>query len=144
MKARSAAKLLCAAWLAASIGAAVAQSGADALPASREPLKLKPSGNLDAFQLALKAVLIGVVGVAAAGGGLYAWRNFKGAPRLALTKNSPATVEWARRVTPRTTLMVVQWNGKRYLLAEGVSQTQLVDSHEADGSNPAAVSEIRL
>jgi hypothetical protein len=99
-----------------------------ALGAEGTPLQLKPASQFDAWQVALKAVLVGAMGVAAVGGGLYAWRTWKRSQGLMTGDGDAAAVEWARRVSPRTTLLVVRWQGKRYLLAESGTQTQLIDS----------------
>jgi len=107
---------------------------AAATAASSTPLQLKPSSKFDGWQIAVKAVLIGAIGVAALGGGLFAWREWQRTKGVTVGTNDPASVEWARRVSPRTTLYVVRWHGKRYLLAEGVSQTSVIDSHAIEES----------
>jgi hypothetical protein len=108
---------------------AAAQAQADT------PLQFKPSGSFDAWQVALKAVMVGALGIAAVIGGLYAWKNWKGLPRLTrFTAPDPraAVVESARRISPRSTLFVVRWEGRRYLLSESATQTVVVDSRAAE------------
>jgi len=103
-----------------------------ALAAQETPLQLKPASDFDGWQMALKAVLIGAMGVAAAAGGLYAWRSWQRSKGVTLGDSAPAAVNWARRVTPRTTLLVVRWRGKEYLLAENANQTALVDTRSVE------------
>lgn len=104
-------------------------------PTASTPLQFKPSGSFDAWQVALKAVMVGALGIAAVIGGLYAWKNWKGLPQLSrLTTPDPraAVVESARRISPRSTLFVVRWEGRRYLLSESTTQTVVVDSRAAE------------
>jgi hypothetical protein len=96
------------------------------------PLKLKPTSSFDMWQVAVKAVLIGAMGVVAVAGGLYVWRSWRRAQGMMIGPNDAASVEWARRVTPRTTLLVVRWQGKRYLLAENSTHTTVVDTRALD------------
>jgi hypothetical protein len=99
------------------------------------PLQFKPSGSFDAWQIALQAVMVGALGIAAVIGGLYAWKNWKGLPqfaRLATPDPRAAIVESARRISPRSTLFVVRWQGRRYLLSESATQTVVVDSRPAE------------
>jgi hypothetical protein len=100
------------------------------------PLKLKPASSFDMWQIAVKAVLIGAMGVVAVAGGLYVWRSWRRAQGMMIGANDAAAVEWARRVTPRTTLLVVRWQGKRYLLAENSTHTTVVDTRTLDEVAP--------
>ena len=112
--------------------ASLALTSAYALAAQDTPLQLKPASNFDGWQVALKAVLIGAMGIAAAAGGLYAWRSWQRSKGVTLGDSAPAAVDWARRVTPRTTLLVVRWQGKQYLLAENAGQTALLDTRSVE------------
>jgi len=103
-----------------------------AMAAQDSPLQLKPASDFDGWQVALKAVLIGAMGVAAAAGGLYAWRSWQRSKGVTLGDSAPAAVDWARRVTPRTTLLIVRWGSKQYLLAENAGQTALVDTRSVE------------
>ena len=122
------------------VGCALLCAGAVALAVEAQgtPLQLKPSGSFDAWQLALRAVIVGAMAIGALVGGLYMWKNWKGglSLRFTPTEKHPATVEWAKRISPRTTLLVVKWEGRRYLLSEGASQTQVVDSRAIEELAP--------
>lgn len=112
--------------------ACLALASACAFGAQDTMLQLKPASDFDGWQVALKAVLIGAMGVAAAAGGLYAWRSWQRSKGVAFGDSAPAAVDWARRVTPRTTLLIVRWQGKQYLLAENAGQTALVDTRSVE------------
>jgi hypothetical protein len=100
------------------------------------PLQLKPASQFDATQIAVKAILIGAMGVVVVGGALFAWRTWRRSQGMLLGPNDAAAVEWARRVSPRTTLLVVRWQGTRYLLAESTGHTTLIDRRALEASAP--------
>jgi hypothetical protein len=115
-------------WLGFIAMSILALASAGAVASQNTPLQLKPSSKFDGWQVALKAVLIGAMGLVVAGGGLFAYRTWQRSKGITVGEVAPASVEWARRVSPRTTLVIVHWNGKRYLLAEGAAHITLIDT----------------
>lgn len=122
---RRAHPLACAALLLAVYAVATVTFAAEA----PSPLPLRTGGSVDLWQTAFKAVVVAVLSLSLVAVALYTWRH-----RIRLrTGQLPITgvaagVEWARRVSPRTTLLVVRWQGRQYLLAENGASTQVIDS----------------
>lgn len=92
-------------------------------------LPLRSDGSLDWWSTAVKAIFIALICLAFVAVLLYRFKNRGWMPLGAPSKlPAAAQVEWARRVSPRTTLIVVNWQGKRYLLAENTATTELIDT----------------
>lgn len=98
------------------------------------PLQLKPADTLDVWQVSLQAFLVAIFGLGLAAAALYGWRAWRRAQGISVGQSAGAHLEWARRISPRTTLLVVQWQGRRYLLTENSNVTQLLDSRALDGT----------
>lgn len=95
-------------------------------------LTLKPAGSNLPWAEGLKAIAIAAVALAIAYAGLrrLRQRDTVAAPG----QRGPRVIE-SRRASQKTLLLVVQWEGKRYFLAETGSALQLLDS--AAGEEPA-------
>lgn len=114
---------------AAFIGAVLAVTNcvqaADALP-------FKPVQDVSLWQTTLKSLAAAVVCLGAVAWALWYWRA-RWQPRGGSTTDvSGAHVEWARRASPRTTLLVVRWQGRRYLLAENSGSTTVLDKRDVE------------
>jgi hypothetical protein len=107
--------------------AAYAQSGT--------PLRLKPERSADTWQLGLKAILISVLFLGIVAALLYGWRVWRRGQVTVAGTGATVQLESARRVSPRTLLLTVQWQGKQYLLAENAGQTCVIDSRELERAN---------
>lgn len=105
--------------------------GVSAFAASPE-LPLKTDASSDLWRAGLSAIFIAVICLAVVAVALYTWRNRLNFPGRRAALPDAANVDWARRVSPRTTLLIVRWRGKQYLLAENAGTTQIVDSHAVE------------
>lgn len=76
----------------------------------------------------LKSIAIGSLALAVAAGSLF-WlrRRFTEDNKMNQSMSTPI-LKSSRRVSQKTLLLVVQWEGKVYLLAEQGSTTQVLDS----------------
>lgn len=119
-------------WALALAGAGVVASAFGGEPAPALPLRHDTSVEL--WRTGLKALFSTVLALAAVAGVLYAWRRRFLDKHIAPATSEATTVEWARRVSPKTTLLVVRWQGRRYLLAENAGSTRLIDSRSIEGS----------
>lgn len=103
-------------------------------------LQLKPDAPTSVGALAAKALIVALICLGAVAAGLYLWRNrWQGSVRssAATTPADLPRVEWARRISPRSTLVLVQWEGRRYLLAESVNAVQVIDQRASETSTHA-------
>lgn len=106
------------------------------LAAQSTRLPLKPESEYGSIGFAVfKSLILAVLLLAAAAAGLYAWKRRR-LPETSATGNVAANLEWARRVSPKTTLLVVCWQGRRYLLAESTGSFQLIDSRSLEEPPP--------
>jgi flagellar biogenesis protein FliO len=109
------------------------QSAAQASVAARIPFKREPSG-MDA---ASPAGALGLLAVALLAIGVLWWlrqrlqRQSGTAPRLLRVRES-------QRLGARSTLSVVEFGGRRYLLAQGEQGVQCIDSHPLETVQEAA------
>lgn len=91
-------------------------------------LPLRSDASFDWWGTAVKAIFIALICLALVAVLLYRFKNRGWMSLGAPSTPAAAQVEWARRVSPRTTLIVLNWQGKRYLLAENSATTQLIDT----------------
>ena len=96
------------------------------------PLPLRSASSFDGWTMALKAIAVAVVCLAIAAVVLHRMKNRGWVPLGGAAMPAVANVQWAKRISPRTTLMVVKWQGKHYLLAENGATTALLDTRAAD------------
>lgn len=104
---------------------------AGAFAASPE-LPLKTGSSADLWRTGVNAIFIAVICLAVVAAALHTWRNRIRFQSGRTVPPDAANVEWARRVSPRTTLLIVNWRGKQYLLAENAGATRVVDSHAVE------------
>lgn len=98
------------------------------------PLHLKPQNTADVWQLGFKALLSAVLLLGIFAAALWGWRRWKRGHGIAASAGPAVQLESARRVSQKTTLLTVQWLGRRYLLAENAGATRLIDSRPLDGA----------
>lgn len=123
--------------IATSLAVCVAVSSPHAMAATQAaaalPLK---TGDQGLWLAGLKSIAIATLALLATAGALFylrgrtggtPWQALRGGERKAQT---PVVLE-ARRISPKTSLLVVQWQGRTYLLAESAGSTQLLDSRAA-------------
>jgi hypothetical protein len=123
LAARSAVPFLCAA-----LALFVLATGPEIVGAATE-LPVKPRGSVDLWRTTIKAVVAALVLLGLAAAALYAWRHRMRLPGTGSVRAGPGvSLEWARRVSPRTTLLLVRWQRREYLLAESGSATHVIDS----------------
>ena len=98
---------------------------------ARAALPLKPDTDPALRAAGARALLAGALALTATGAGLW-WlrRRMDGAPPRGRA-HQPA-LRSSHRVGRRTVLLVVQWEGRRYLLAEGGGGTRLLDSRAVE------------
>jgi hypothetical protein len=101
---------------------------------SRTPLQLKPQSSADVWQLGFKAMLIAVVCLGLVAACLYGYRIWKRGQLLVSGSSPGIQLEAARRISQKTMLLTIQWQGRRYLLAENGGNTCVIDSREVEGS----------
>lgn len=111
-----------------SVGCSVAASA----PAAALNLKANEQGP---WMEGVKAITIGAIALGAAAAGLVAVRrryagNFSGHPQT-----MAPWLKSSRRISQKTVLLVVQWEGRVYLLAENAQATQLLDSRSLEGES---------
>jgi hypothetical protein len=96
--------------------------------AAADALQLKPPATGNFLLGGLKALTVGAVLLAAVGGGLWYWRR-KVAPVFGATSADAGTpqLQSSKRISQKTVLLVVQWQGHSYLLAETNGAVQLLD-----------------
>lgn len=99
---------------------------------ARIPFKRDPSG-LDA---ASPAGALGLLAVALLAIGVLWWLRQR-LQRQGGSASRQLRVLESQRLGPRTTLAVVEFGGRRYLLAEGGQGVQCIDSHALDAANGA-------
>lgn len=117
------------------IAIALLLAGAPACPAGAAPgLPLKQDDSPALWAAGMKALLVGAAALAGTGAGLWWLRRRSGALPAGCPGNAPV-LHSSRRVSQKTLLLVVHWEGRRYLLAEHGSGTQLLDSRDA-GATP--------
>jgi hypothetical protein len=98
------------------------------------PLRLKPQSTADVWQLGFKALLLAVLLLGVVAACLYGWRVWKRG-QTGPTRNAPdVALESARRISQKTTLLTIQWQGRRYLLAENAGTTRVIDSRAIEGA----------
>jgi hypothetical protein len=102
---------------------------------SRTPLQLKPQSTADLWQTSFKALLVAVLCLGVLAACLYGWRAWKQRKGAVLGAPASLQLESARRISQKTTLLTVQWQGRRYLLAESASTTSVIDSRALDGGS---------
>lgn len=103
-------------------------------------LQLKPDASTSIGALAAKALIVALICLGAVAAGLYLWRNrWQGRVRssTAATLVDMPRIEWARRISPRSTLVLVQWDGRRYLLAESANAVHVIDQRANETSSHA-------
>lgn len=101
---------------------------------SGTPLKLKPENTADVAHLGFKALLIAVLCLGLVAAALYGWRAWRRGQGLVPGDAPGIQLESARRISVKTTLLTVQWQGRRYLLAENGGNTSVIDSREIGGA----------
>ncbi len=105
-------------------GCALAADAA-ALPQS---LGLKPPTDSSFLLGGLKALLIGALLLALVGVVLWWWRRKLSSTFAPSSAGiAPPLLQSSRRISQKTLLMVVQWQGHSYLLAETGTAVQLID-----------------
>jgi hypothetical protein len=92
------------------------------------PLRLKQQNTAEMWQLGFKALLLSVVFLGLVGGCLYGWRVWKRGQGITLRNAPDVQLESARRISQKTVLLTVRWQGRRYLLAENAGATRVIDS----------------
>ncbi len=106
-----------------------AQSVTDASVPARIPFKRDTSG----MDGASPAGAAGLLAVALLAIGVLWWLRQR-LQRQAGASASQLRVVETRRLGPRVTLSVVEFGGRRYLLADGVQGVQCIDSHPLDAA----------
>jgi hypothetical protein len=104
------------------------------LAQSGTPLQLKPKGSVATWELGFRAILITLLCLGVLAACLYGWRVWKRGQGFTFGNTASAQLESARRVSPKTLLLTVQWQGRRYLLAENGNSTSLIDSQNVEGA----------
>jgi hypothetical protein len=129
------ARLSFAAFVCALLGLLIAFGVTHSVQAAA-PLQLKPDAGPNLVALTAKALLVATICLGAVVAGLYVWRQRLQVRTGLGPVSATPSVEWARRISPRTTLLLIHWDGRRYLLAESGGATQLIDSRTVDKSIP--------
>lgn len=100
-------------------------------PGFGQALALKPPQSQAPWSAGLKAMAVGAVALGLTFAGLRRWRVRTGRAEVA----GPVLAS-SRRVSQKTVLLVVQWQGKSYLLSETGQSLQLLDSAAIEGTKP--------
>jgi hypothetical protein len=100
-----------------------------AAPVAGGGLVLK-SGGQELWVAGLKSLAIAVLALAATTASLFWLRNRFRPVRSAEHPLHAPTVLTSRRASQKTLLLVVQWEGRAYLLAESAGATQLIDRRD--------------
>jgi len=96
--------------------------------ASAVPLILKPDTEGLLWSTGLKSLLFAVVLLAAV---YWILKRSKGRLNLPAQKNiNLPTVLGSKRISTRSTLLVIGWQGRSYLLVEQNGSTQVIDSRD--------------
>jgi hypothetical protein len=98
------------------------------------PLQLKPQGSINTWELGFKAILVALLCLGVLAACLYGWRVWKRGQGFTFGNAAGVQLESAKRVSPKTLLLTVQWQGRRYLLAENGNSTSLIDSQDVEGT----------
>jgi hypothetical protein len=98
------------------------------------PLRLKTQTSADMLNVGFEAMLIAVLCLGILAAGLYGWRAWRKGQIVTPGSGSGAQLEAARRISRKTLLLTIQWQGRRYLLAENGGQTSVIDSREIEAT----------
>ena len=103
-----------------------------ALPGFGQALALKPAESQAPWSAGIKAIAIGAVALGLTFAGLRRWRG----GRTGRVDVVGPVLASSRRVSQKTVLLVVHWQGKAYLLSETGQSLQLLDSAAIEEAKP--------
>jgi len=106
-------------------GGWLALSGCCCAFEARAALPLKEAADAQLWSLGLRSLLVGALLCALAGAVLWWLRRLRALP--APQGDGPRLAR-SRRISQKTVLLEVEWEGRRYLLAESQNGAQLLDS----------------
>jgi hypothetical protein len=99
-------------------------------------LVLKENAGPGLWAAGLKAMLVGAAALACTGAILWWLRRRRDPAPPGSRQQSGPVPKGSRRISQKTVLLVVQWEGRRYLLAENGNNTKLLDSRAVASDTP--------